>query len=287
MRITGEDKIALAAYWKFYEPHADAISRSLRESLAQLPEWAPILKATPQALQEQQEREGREKQRLAMLEGNWAPYLDDLRKQGIAYANMGVSFVAWYDIIAIYRELIRRKLLDAKLPQDELAHVSEGLNRSIDIAMSHLGEAYLAAKEQIITSQQEAIRELSMPVLQVQDQLLVIPLVGIIDSARARMLIESLLAAIRDKRARGVVIDVTGVPIVDTGVANHLVQACDAASLMGTTVVITGISPEMAQTLVGLGAKLPAAETLVDLQEGIQYIERVLRVQSADAAAGS
>ena len=287
MRITAEDKVALASYWKFYEPHAEAINHALRESLAHLPEWAPILKMTPQAVQEQQERESRERQRLAMLEGNWAPYLDDLRKQGIAYANMGVSFVAWYDIIAIYRELIRRKLLDAKLPQAELIQVAEGLNRSIDIAMSHLGEAYLAAKEQIIASQQAAIRELSMPVLQVRDHLLVIPLVGIIDSSRARSLIESLLAAIRDRRAQGVVIDVTGVPVVDTAVANHLVQACDAASLMGTIVVITGISPEMAQTLVGLGAKLPAAETLVDLQEGIQYIERVLRVQSANAAARS
>jgi rsbT co-antagonist protein RsbR len=198
---------------------------------------------------------------------------------------MGVSFVAWYDIIAIYRELIRRQLAASNLQNAELFLISDGLNRSIDIAMSHLGEAYLAAKEQIIASQQAAIRELSMPVLQVQDHLLVIPLVGMLDSTRARTLIESLLAAIRDRRAHGVVIDVTGVPLVDTAVAGHLVQACDAASLMGTIVVITGISPEIAQTLVGLGAKLPAAETLVDLQEGIQYIERVLRLQSANAAA--
>jgi rsbT co-antagonist protein RsbR len=122
-------------------------------------------------------------------------------------------------------------------------------------------------------------------VLQVAPELLVIPLVGIVDSTRARQLMESLLASIRDRRARGVVIDVTGVPIVDTAVASHLVQACDAASLMGTLVVITGISPEMATTLVGLGAKLPAAETLVDLQEGIEYIEKALAVQSADVAA--
>ena len=60
MRITAEDKVALAAYWKFYEPHADAISKGLRESLARLPEWAPLLKLTPPAAHEQQEREGRE-----------------------------------------------------------------------------------------------------------------------------------------------------------------------------------------------------------------------------------
>jgi rsbT co-antagonist protein RsbR len=285
MRITAEDKVALGAYWKFFEPHAQEINRALRESLLRLPEWAPLIKAQTPAQLDAQEKEGRDRQRGALVDGNWAPYLDDLRKQGIAYANMGVSFVAWYDIIAIYRDLIRQRLLDAKLDRDAMVEVSEGMNRAIDIAMSHLGEAYLAAKEQIISKQQEAIRELSMPVLQVREQLLVIPIVGIIDSTRARQLIESLLAAIRDRRAHGVVIDVTGVPIVDTAVAAHLVQACDAASLMGTLVVITGISPDMAVTLVGLGAKLPAAETLVDLQEGIEYIEKVLAVQSADAAA--
>ncbi|HTL37318.1 MAG TPA: STAS domain-containing protein [Kofleriaceae bacterium] len=285
MRITPEDKLALAAYWKFFEPVALDVNHTLRESLLKLPEWAPIIKAQTPAALDAQELEGMGRQRAAFVDGNWAPYLDDLRKQGIAYANMGISFVAWYDIIAIYRDLIRQRLIDTKLDRDAMLQVGEGMNRAIDIAMSHLGEAYLAAKEQIISTQQEAIRELSMPVLQVREQLLVIPLVGVLDSTRARQLIESLLGAIRDRRAHGVVIDVTGVPIVDTAVAAHLVQACDAASLMGTLVVITGISPEMAVTLVSLGAKLPAAETLVDLQEGIEYIEKALAVQSADAAA--
>jgi rsbT co-antagonist protein RsbR len=191
---------------------------------------------------------------------------------------MGVSFIAWYDIIAIYRELIRRRLVATMASSDvgKVARISEGLNRVVDIAMAHLGEAYLSAKEQIITSQQEAIRELSMPILQVSADLLVIPIVGMLDTQRARQLIESLLQGIRDRRARGVVLDVTGVPLVDTSVANHLVQAVDAARLMGAVVAITGISPEMAQTMVALGAKLPEAATHVDLQEGIEQIEILL-----------
>jgi rsbT co-antagonist protein RsbR len=282
MRITPQDKAALAAYWQFFEPIADAVNQELRDSLTQLPEWAPIIRAMPADVAEKQEREGRERQRLAIVDGNWAPYLEDLRAQGVAYANMGVSFIAWYDVIAIYRELIRGRLMAlAKTDIVRATQVSDGLNRVVDIAMSHLGEAYLIAKEQIIAKQQEAIRELSMPILQVRDRLLVIPLVGVVDNDRARQLIESLLIAVRDRRARGVVIDVTGVPHVDTSVAAHLVQACDAARLMGTLVVITGISPEMAQTLVGLGARLPAAETLVDLQEGIEYIEETLTSRDA------
>ncbi|MBV8757276.1 MAG: STAS domain-containing protein [Deltaproteobacteria bacterium] len=218
-----------------------------------------------------------DRQRQAIVDGNWAPYLEDTRVQGTQYARAGVSFVAWYDIIAIYREAIRRRLaaLGHKDPA-RAAMVSDGMGRWIDIAMSHLGEAYLDAKERIITQQQEAIRELSVPVLQVRDRLLILPLVGIVDSVRARQLIENLLAAIRDHRAKGIVIDLTGVPIVDTAVANHLLQATDAARLMGADVVITGISSAMAQTLTGLGAQLPQAQTVVDLQEGLEVIERML-----------
>ena len=277
LRLTATDKAAMAVYWEFYEPIADEVDKELRESLLELPEWAPMIKAVPEAQAAAQAREGRERQKKAIVGGDWAPYLEDVRAQGVQYARAGVSFVAWYDIIAIYREAIRLRL--ARLAERDPARatrVAEGLNRLVDIAMSHLGEAYLDAKEQIIVQQQEAIRELSVPVLQVRNHLLILPVVGMIDSTRARQLIENMLAAIRDHRAKGVVIDVTGVPVVDTAVANHLMQASEAARLMGAMVVVTGISAAMAQTLVGLGAALPKATTVVDLQEGLEQVERAL-----------
>jgi rsbT co-antagonist protein RsbR len=281
LRLTASDKAAMAVYWEFYEPIADEIDKELRESLLELPEWAPVIKAVPEAQAAAQAREGRERQKKAIVGGDWAPYLEDVRAQGAQYARAGVSFVAWYDIIAIYREAIRRRLARlAELDPARATRVSEGLNRLVDVAMSHLGEAYLDAKEQIILQQQEAIRELSVPVLQIRDQMLILPVIGLLDSTRARQLIESLLMAIRDHRAKGVVIDVTGVPIVDTQVANHLLQASKAAQLMGATVVITGISSAMAQTMVGLGTDLPEATTMIDLQEGVEQIERVLGVRA-------
>jgi rsbT co-antagonist protein RsbR len=281
MRLTAEDKAALASYWAFYEPIAGEVDRELRRSLAALPEWAPLIKGVSEEQAAVQSRESLARQRKALVDGDWAPYLEDVRTQGVQYARAGVSFVAWYDIIAIYRETIRRRLVElAKQDPARAATVAEGLNRMIDMAMSHLGEAYLAAKEHIITQQQAAIRELSVPVLQIRDQMLILPLVGMIDSARARQVIETLLVAIRDHRAKGIVIDVTGVPIVDTQVANHLLQASKAAQLMGATVVITGISSEMAQSLVGLGTDLPDATTMIDLQDGVEQIERMLGVRS-------
>lgn len=277
LRLTSEDKAAMAEYWRFFEPLADEINAELRESLLELPEWAPLIKGMSEEQLRTQNKQSMDRQRKAIVEGNWAPYLEDTRAQGTQYAQAGVSFVAWYDIIAIYREAIRRRLVTlSKQDPDRATRVAEGMNRWIDIAMSHLGEAYLDAKERIITHQQEAIRELSVPVLQVREGLLILPLVGMVDSGRARQLMENMLAAIRDHRAKGVVIDVTGVPIVDTAVANHLLQASDAAKLMGATIVISGISASMAQTLTGLGAPLPDARTVVDLQEGLEVVERAL-----------
>ena len=134
MRITADDKVAFAEYWKFYQPIAAKISEELRESLLRLPECAPIVRAMPPEVMAKQELEGRERQRQAFIEGNWAPYLEDLRKQGIQYAKLGVSFVAWYDIIAIYREHLRSKLVDiARTDVEKASLISDGMNRAIDI----------------------------------------------------------------------------------------------------------------------------------------------------------
>jgi len=284
LRLTAEDKEALLAYWRFYEPLADEISEDLRRSLLELPEWAPMIRAMTPEQTIENERRGQELQRAAIVDGNWTPYLQDLATQGASYARMGVSFLAWYDVIAIYREAIRRKL-KAMPASPLLMQVGDGMTRFIDIAMGHLGEAYLATKEQIIATQQESIRKLSMPILQVRDQLLIAPLVGALDARRARELTENLLVAIRDRRARGVVLDITGVPEVDTATAGYLIQACDAAQLMGAKIVITGISSEIAQALVALGTRLPVTHTLGDLQEGVDVIERMLGYRDGSATA--
>jgi len=277
VQLTAEDKAALAEFWRFYQPLAGEINADLRRSLEKLPEWAPLLRATPAADNALRETRNLALQRAALLDGDWAPYLHDLHTQGAGYARMGVSWLAWYDVIAIYREAMRRRI--AAIPQTELARmfaIGEGMTRFLDLAMAHLGEAYLSAKESIIVEQQAAIRELSTPILQVSARVLIVPVIGRIDNVRARQLVESVLYAIRDRRARGIVLDVTGMPQIDTAIANHIIACGEAARLMGAHTVITGISSENAQALVALGAKLPVSQTHVDLQEGLAAIERAL-----------
>jgi len=105
-------------------------------------------------------------------------------------------------------------------------------------------------RERVIRQQQEAIRELSTPVLQIRERLLLLPIIGVIDTQRARAITENLLRSIRASRAKVVVMDVTGVATIDSKVANHLIQTVTAARLMGASVIVTGLSAEVAQSLV-------------------------------------
>ncbi len=135
---------------------------------------------------------------------------------------------------------------------------------------------FVQERERVIREQQEAIRELSTPVLQVRERLLILPIIGLIDPLRARQLTEQLLRGIRTNRAKVVVIDITGVAAMDANVANHLVLTVDSARLLGATVIVTGLSPEIAQTLVNIGVDLAKMTTVGDLQGGIEEAERLL-----------
>ena len=115
------------------------------------------------------------------------------------------------------------------------------------------------------------IREISSPVIPVHDDVLVLPLVGTIDSARSARIMETLLTGVQEHAAEVVIIDITGVPIVDTAVANHLIQATRAATLLGAHCVLVGVSAEVAQTLVQLGVNLSTLVTRSNLQAGITY----------------
>ncbi len=140
--------------------------------------------------------------------------------------------------------------------------------------------AFSAERERVVRQQQEAIRELSTPVRQGRPGFLVLPIIGTIDSLRAKQLTEQLLRAIRAHRARVVVMDVTGVPAVDSQVASHLLQTIDACALMGAQVIVTGLSPEIAQTLVTIGVDLSKMNTVADLQAGIDEADRRLGYRS-------
>jgi rsbT co-antagonist protein RsbR len=132
-------------------------------------------------------------------------------------------------------------------------------------------EAYAAAREQVIANQAEQLLELSTPVVKLWDGILGVPLVGTLDSARTQVVMETLLQALVDTGSRFAVIDITGVAAVDTEVAQHLMKTVMAARLMGTQCVISGIRPQIAQTIVTLGIEFGDIVTKATLADALAY----------------
>jgi len=180
-------------------------------------------------------------------------------------------------IVLLLRDVLARSLFE-KYQRDFslLNRILDAYEPAANRIANTVAVSFVDERERVIRQQQDSIRELSTPVLPVRERLLILPIIGVLDSERARQLTEQLLAGIRTHRAKVVVIDITGAPDVDTTVANHLVQTVDASRLMGASVIITGLSPTIAQTLVDLGVDLSKIQTMGDLQGGLEEAERLL-----------
>jgi rsbT co-antagonist protein RsbR len=180
-------------------------------------------------------------------------------------------------IVLLLRDVLARSLF-AKYQADftKLDRILDAYEPAANRIANTVAVGFVQERERVIRQQQEAIRELSTPVLQVRERLLILPIIGVIDPQRARQLTEQLLRGIRTNRAKVVVIDITGVAAMDATVANHLVQTVEASRLLGATVIVTGLSPEIAQTLVTIGVDLGKMNTVGDLQGGIEQAERLL-----------
>ena len=180
-------------------------------------------------------------------------------------------------IVLLLRDVLARSLF-AKYQTDfkKLNRILDAYEPAANRIANTVAVGFVQERERVIRQQQEAIRELSTPVLQVRERLLILPIIGVIDPQRARQLTEQLLRGIRTNRAKVVVIDITGVAAMDATVANHLVQTVEASRLLGATVIVTGLSPEIAQTIVTIGVDLGKMNTVGDLQGGIEQAEKLL-----------
>jgi rsbT co-antagonist protein RsbR len=167
-----------------------------------------------------------------------------------------------------------------------LVEAVDQLHRISATGIIALYAGYEQAQQDIIESQQSAIQELSTPIIPMYEGILVLPIVGSIDSRRAGQIMEGLLEGISAHTADVVILDITGVPVIDTGVANYLLQSARAARLLGSTVVLVGIGAEIAQTVVQLGIDLTGIVTRANLQSGIEFALAAQGLAIQPVAAG-
>ncbi|MCC6554977.1 MAG: STAS domain-containing protein [Polyangiaceae bacterium] len=145
---------------------------------------------------------------------------------------------------------------------------------TLDVSDARRAEREIREKLALIERQQQVIRDLSTPIIEIWDGVLTLPMVGVVDTLRTYEVMQSLLSRIVETSSRFAILDLTGVEVVDTKVAGHLIQLAAAVRLLGAECVITGIRPTVAQTMVALGLDLSAVVTHANLREGLKFCMR-------------
>ncbi|HYD94151.1 MAG TPA: protoglobin domain-containing protein [Noviherbaspirillum sp.] len=214
---------------------------------------------------------------VRLTEGNYdTDYIENRLKVGSVHERISLPMKAYLGMYNFYLRTVFARLSETYRDEPERAFsafLSLMKLTFLDIGLAI--DTYIESRERTIGRQQEAIKELSTPVLPFRDGILLLPVIGMIDSFRAAQLTEQLLHSIRDTRSKVVVVDITGVPYVDSRVASHLVQTVEAARLMGSRVIVSGVSPDIALTMVTLGIDLGRIETVGDMQSGLELAERL------------
>src|SRR5699024_433151 len=171
-------------------------------------------------------------------------------------------------------QIFRRVTVDFILSQSDqvdseyFSTVLQSVDNWVEPIIRELVNEYSGSWENIVSLQRVALQELSAPLIPVIDNITVMPLVGTIDTERAKLIMENLLEGVMKHNSEVVLIDITGVPVVDTMVAHHIVQAAEAVRLVGSTCILVGIRPEIAQTIVNLGIDLGKFPTKSSLRKG-------------------
>lgn len=189
----------------------------------------------------------------------WSGARDLLRELSHSRAAIGFSPSETAMFVFSLKQPLFRRVTSELTTADDRAAAQQDL-WTVNLLLDRLGlytaEVYQEGREQIIARQQQEMMELSTPVVQLWDRILAVPLIGTLDSARTQVVMETLLQRIVEAGAEIAIIDITGVPTVDTLVAQHLLKTIAATRLMGADCIISGIRPQIAQTVVQLGVDL-------------------------------
>jgi rsbT co-antagonist protein RsbR len=198
----------------------------------------------------------------------WNPVRDLLQEISTSRARHGFSpaDVATF-VLSLKQPFFAAIRRDVSGSQDQLFDVIWTATELLDRLALITTDAFMAAREELISRQQQELLELSTPVVKLWDGILALPVIGTLDSARTQVVMESLLQTVVATNSKFAIIDITGVPTVDTLVAQHLLKTITAARLMGAECIISGVRPQIAQTIVHLGINLEDVVTKAKLSD--------------------
>ncbi len=220
---------------------------------------------------------------------SWAPVRDILMSIGRARANRGFSPTETAMMVFSLKQPLFERLREESKDAQEIVDEIWAVTTIIDKLGLHTTEMYQKGREEVILRQQQELLELSTPVVSLWQGVLALPLIGTLDSARTQVVMESLLERIVETGASIAIIDITGVPTVDTLVAQHLLKTVAAARLMGADCIISGIRPQIAQTIIHLGVNLSDVSTKATLADAfaLALVRTKQRIVSTAAPASA
>lgn len=195
-------------------------------------------------------------------------YIERQSYFGEVFASVGIPFNAYLAFLNRLHENVRNIFRERELMNLDL---SESFNKVAGIAVSTVTDGYNNSANQILQEQTQAIMEMATPVTQLWDGILLLPLVGYVDSNRAKTIMTTILEQISTTQSKVFILDISGVAVVDTAVANYLMKMTQATKLMGCACVIAGISPAVARTIIDLGVDLGGVETKGNLMGALHF----------------
>ena len=197
-------------------------------------------------------------------------YVEDRLRVGAVHERIGMPPKWYLGAYRQYLQLIHQRFYAEITDPAEAGAAFISVQRIVFFDVALAIDTYIAANLEALGRHQAAIRELSTPVIRVYDRVLLLPLVGAVDSHRAHQIMESVLLNVVETQARCIIIDIAGVPVVDTRVADHLLKTTAAVRLLGAQTVLTGITAQVARTVVQLGVDVSSMHTVSRLSDGIE-----------------
>ncbi|HEX8792430.1 MAG TPA: protoglobin domain-containing protein [Polyangiaceae bacterium] len=265
--LTSEDLERLRRLRPFAEKHTADVVNAFYELLLT---HAQMRKFFPDEATIRRVKRTQSEYFLGLFEGRVdLAYVEDRLRVGAMHERIGLS-PKWY--LAAYRKYLDllHTLVYAEYPAAEARAFFGSIKKIVFFDMAIAIDTYIAANLETIQRHQVALRELSTPVIRVHDRVLLLPIVGAIDSVRANQIMDTVLMRIVEEKAKCIILDIAGVAVVDTKVADNLVKTTASVRLLGAQTILTGISAQVARTIVQLGVDISTMHTRARLQEGIE-----------------
>lgn len=266
--ITDEDLARLASLAPIAEKHTDAIVEEFYKLLLSHPDTRKLF---PDETTIRRVKRTQREYFIGLFAGRCdLAYVEDRLRVGATHERIGLAMKWYLGAYRKYLELIHDLLVDEISDPAATREALRSIKKLVMFDIAIASDTYIASKIEALERHQAAIKELSTPVIRVHQRILLLPLIGSIDSHRARQVMDSVLLKVTDAQAKCIIIDIAGVPVVDTNVADSLVKTTAAVRLLGAQTILTGITAQVARTIVQLGVDITTMHTLARLSDGIE-----------------